>query len=888
MPEPAYTPEPRPPSPSQPVPTPEPKSTPSGPTPRPSGPASRPRPTPKVAALLATRAARAHRKAWAAVFAALVLTSVLLGAFALAVTSAALGRAPVERYAAADLVVAGDQNTRYTAKPWGSEPETVSAGLTERVRVPEEALGVVRAVDGVERAVADRIFPVGLGGESVVGRPWDAARLAPFALRDGRAPQGPGEVVVGVGRARTGDRVALRVGGADASYRVVGVADGPRAAVYFTAGRARDLAGRAGTVDAIGVVAAPGVSAGELYGRVRDAVDKAKLRAAGERAEGDSAGLRVLTGDGRGAAEHLAAAPARATLLGALGAIAGTVVMIAVLVVSSTIAQALRQRGHELGLLRAVGATPRQLRGAVGREVGRVAVAAAAVGAVLAVPAYLGLRALLDARGALPEGLRLPLPPWLLTAPLVTAAVTVLVARVSALFAVSRAAKVRPAEALRESPPGTPRRVTGLVLLGVGVTAAGTAAAQHGQAAAAAASAAAVSLVIACAVLGPWIATGAMRVLGAPMRRLGPGGRLAAADCTAAAARLGAAITPIVLVTAFSVVQLAAGATLTHEARAQAREAARADLVVRADGGLPSGALDRIRSTPGVAAATEVVHSTVVIARKEAGSPLLERVPVLGVTPERLTRTLDPDVREGGLGGLRPGTVAVSSDRARALGAKPGSRVTLRFDDGGAGRLRVVAVYERGLGVGDFLLSRDEVLRHTAGAGAARVLVATDGGADTVRAVGAAVPGARVDRGAEAVRAAARVEPEDQALGEVVGVTAVGAIGAFTVVAVLSTLTLISIGRRPELTLLRRAGAARAQLRRMLHAEAAAIALTGLAVGLAVALLPLLAFSLSFAGTLPYLPPVQLALIVGVVGATALAGTLPPVRRVLRGRYPTG
>ncbi|WP_405664457.1 ABC transporter permease [Streptomyces sp. RK9] len=871
------------------MPAPEPESTPSGPAPHPSGPASRPRPTPKVTTLLATRAARIHRKAWAAVFAALVLTSVLLGAFALAVASAALGRAGVERYAAADLVVAGDQNTRYTAKPWGSEPETVSAGLTERVRVPEEALGVVRAVDGVERAVADRIFPVGLGGGSVVGRPWDAARLAPFALRDGRAPQGPGEVVVGAGRARTGDRVTLRVGGADASYRVVGVADGPRAAVYFTAGRARDLAGRAGTVDAIGVVAAPGVSAGELYGRVRDAVDKAELRAAGERAEGDSAGLRVLTGDGRGAAEHLAAAPARATLLGALGAIAGTVVMIAVLVVSSTIAQALRQRGHELGLLRAVGATPRQLRGAVGREVGRVAVAAAAVGAVVAVPAYLGLRALLDARGVLPDGLRLPLPPWLLTAPLVTAAVTVVVARVSALFAVSRAAKVRPAEALRESPPSTPRRVTGLVLLGVGVTAAGTAAAQHGQGAAAAASAAAVSLVVACAVLGPWIATGAMRVLGAPMRRFGgPGGRLAAANCTAAAARLGAAITPIVLVTAFSVVQLGAGATLTHEARAQARDAARADLVVRADGGLPSGALDRIRSAPGVAAATEVVHSTVVIARKEAGSPLLERLPVLGVTPERLTRTLDPDVREGGLGGLGPGTVAVSSDRARALGAKPGSTVTLRFDDGVAGRLRVVAVYERGLGVGDFLLSRDEVLRHTAGAGAARVLVATDGGSDAVRAVGAAVPGARVVRGAEAVRAAARVEPEDQALGEVVGVTAVGAIGAFTVVAVLSTLTLISIGRRPELTLLRRAGAARAQLRRMLHAEAAAIALTGLAVGLAVALLPLLAFSLSFAGALPYLPPVQLALIVGVVGATALAGTLPPVRRALRGRYPTG
>ncbi|WJV48366.1 ABC transporter permease [Streptomyces flavofungini] len=868
-------------------PEPAPESDPR-PTPEPTS-ASAPRARPGVTSLLASRAARTHRKAWAAVFAALVLTSALLGTFALAVVSAALGHAPVERYAGADLVVAGDQNTRYTAKPWGSEPETATTGLTERVRVPEAALGVVRAVPGVEAAVADRVFPVGVKGASATGRPWDAARLAPFTLLEGRAPQRPGEVVVGAGRARTGERVALRVDGEDTAYRVVGVAEGPRAAVYFTARRARDLAGRAGTVDAIGVVAAPGVSADKLYGRVRDAVDEAKLRAAGNRAEGDSAGLRVLTGDGRATAEHLAAAPARATLLEALGAIAGTVAMIAVLVVSSTIVQALRQRGHELGLLRAVGATPRQLRGAVGREVGRVAVAASAVGAILAVPAYVGLRALLDARGALPDGLHLPLPPWLLAAPLVTAAVTVLVARLSALFAVGRAAKVRPAEALRESPPGTPRRVTGLVLLGVGVTAAGAAATQHGQAAAAAASGAAVSMVVACAVLGPWIATGAMRMLGSPLRRFGgPGGRLAAANCAASATRLGAAITPIVLVTAFSVVQLAAGATLTHEARAQAREAARADLVVRADGGLPSGALDRIRSVPGVAAATEVVPSTVVLARKEAGSPLLERLPVLGVTPERLTRALDPDVREGGIGGLRPGTVALSADRARALDAKPGSTVALRFGDGAAGRLRVVAVYERGLGTGDFLLSRDEVLRHTSGAGAARVLVATDGRAGTARAVGAAVPGARVEPGAGAVRAAARVEPQDQALGEVVGAAAVGAIGAFTVVAVLSTLTLISVGRRPELALLRRAGAARAQLRRMLHAEAAAIAFTGLVVGAAAALVPLLAFSLSFTGTLPHLPPVQAFLIVTVVAATALAGTVPPLWRVLRGRYPTG
>ncbi|CAM5472027.1 hypothetical protein SALBM135S_02352 [Streptomyces alboniger] len=74
-------------------------------------------------ALLAHRAHRHHRKAWAAVFAALALTSLLLGSFGLALASAGLGHARVERYSAADLVVAGDQSTRYTAKPWGSAPD---------------------------------------------------------------------------------------------------------------------------------------------------------------------------------------------------------------------------------------------------------------------------------------------------------------------------------------------------------------------------------------------------------------------------------------------------------------------------------------------------------------------------------------------------------------------------------------------------------------------------------------------------------------------------------------------------------------------------------------------------------------------------------------------
>lgn len=846
-----------------------------------------------VTTFLAVRAARTHRKAWAAVFAALALTSLLLGSFGLALASAGLGHARVEWYAGADLVVAGDQNTRFTAKMWGGQPETATAGLTERVRVPEPVLETVRNVPGVRAAVADDVFQVGVeSAGSSEGRAWDAAKLAPYGIREGHAPRRAGEVVVGGGTARVGERVTLRVSGADATYTVAGVADGPGDAVYFSGAEARRLAGHPGSLDAIGIVAEPGVPAGELSTRVRNALDAADARSVGRRADGDEAPLRVLTGDERGDAEFLTAATARTGILALLASVAGAVVLIALLVVSSTVVQALRQRDHELGLLRAVGATPRQVRGAVGKEVGRVAAVAALVGAVGAIPACLGLLRLLDARGVLPAGLELPFPPWLVAAPLFTATVTVLVARAAALIACAGTAKARPAEALRESEPGKARRVSGLVLLLGGVSSAGTATMQSGTAAAAAAGAAAVTMVIACALLGPWIAEGAMKVLGVPLRVLGgPAGRLAAANCTASARRLGAAITPIVLVTAFVGVQLSSGATVGHAGDAQALRATRADLVVSAEGGLPDGALERIREVPGVRAATDVVRSTVVLARRDAGSPVLERLPALGVTPQGLTRTLDPEVRDGNVDELRPGTVAIGRDRARSLDVEPGSTVTLRFGDGAQARLRVVATYERALALGDFLFSRDELLKHMSAPGPGRVLVATDQ-ADTDRpdntvavavtkALASAAPGARVEPDSAPVR----VEAEDQDLGEVVSLAAVSAIGGFTVIAILSTLSLIAIGRRPELALLRLAGAGRRQLRRMLWLEAGVTAVTGLVVGAVVASLPLVGFSVAMTRTAPYLPAEQAVVIAVVVGVTAVTGTLLPVWQVLRGRY---
>ncbi|RFU85794.1 ABC transporter permease [Streptomyces triticagri] len=850
-------------------------------------------------ALIAARWRRTHRRAWAAVVASLALASLLLGTFALVVGATALGHARVERYAAADAVVAADQTTRYRAKPWGSDPETAEAALTERIGVPWRTVGLLTQVAGVRAAVPDSTFPVtgGDGERALTGGSWDAARLAPYELRSGRGPRAAGEVVVSQGQgASPGDRMRVRSGGVARTYTVVGVAEGTDA-VHFAAGEARRLSGHPDTADAIGLVAEPGLGAGELHSRVRDALDRAETRDARAevRAADDSSSLRVFTGDGRGAAEQLAAAPARSALLEMCGAVSGTVVLIAVLVTVSLVGQALRQRAGELALLRAVGASPRQLRAAVGREVLRISVWPALLGAATSVPACFGLLGLLRSGGALPAGFQPATPGWLFTGVLVTAGLTVGIARLTAFLGCGPIARARPAEALgataveptRERPA---RRIAGLVLLGLGVSAAGTATLGSGSVAAAAASTAALTMVVGCAVLGPWIARGATRVVAVPLRRFGgPAGRLAAAECAAGARRLGAAITPVVLVTAFVLVQLSAGATMRRAGDEQAVAALRAELAVTATGdGLPSGALDRVRRTPGVAAVNDVLRSTVVLADREAGSPRLERLPALGVTPNSLRRTLDPGVVEGSLSQLGAGTVSVGQDRARSMGLYPGDRVRIRFGDGTERSLRVVAVHERALALGDFLFSRGTLAPHTSRPQSTEALIAVTRGSDpaAVRAHIGEHLGPSLDHtGAVTLRQnpdPIRLVVDDERPAEILGGVAVAAIGAFTVIAVLSTLTLIGIGRRPALRLLRLVGAGRAQLRGMLRAEAALIAATGLLVGAGVAAVPLLAFSFATARVLPYLPLLQGVLIVGVVAVTALVGTLAPARGALR------
>ncbi|MFF2013685.1 ABC transporter permease [Streptomyces sp. NPDC058195] len=845
----------------------------------------------RASAFLARRSWEDGRRSWASVWAATAAAAALVGAFALVVGSLLVARPPAGRYAGTDAVVVAEQRVTYTVKPWGSEPKTETAYLPERVRLERSAVARAAAAPGVGRAVADDTVPVTADGARgtapALGRSWAAAALTPYRLTAGHPPRSENEVVLDGALAaatgsRAGDRVTLQADGTPRTYTVSGIARGGSgetslATVFLTERRLTALAGHPGTVDAVGVLARPGVSADAL---------RASLERAWSGQVSGAPAVRVLTGAERGQAGQPDALAARDELLPLIGSIAGTVLMVALLVIATTLAQAVHQRSGELALLRAVGATPRQLRSAVGREVGRVAVAAAVTGGLGAVPLGLLLRSLLAT-----EALPLPVPWWLPpVAAVVGGAVVALAARPVAQLAARSGTALRPAAALgaagapEPGEPGKVRTAAGAVLAVSGLSAAGAATAQGGQAAAVAASGAATSLVIAVALLGPWIARGALRVLGTPVRWAGGApGFLAARSAAAHHRRLGAAITPIVLAVAFVCVQLAAGATLERGAGRQAAAALRADLVVTGPAsGLPAGAVRAVRGAPGVASATGVLRSAVVLAHRELGDPKIDRFPVLGVSADGLDGTLDPQVTAGDLAHLTGrGTVAVGADRAGDLGVGPGDTVRLRLGDGTPVRLRVVALYERALGVGEFLLPREALAGHADVPRDRSVLVRTADGTSAT-ATAAALRRALAPYSGVTVRPATaddlRIAPPTSAGGDAMTVVGVGVIGGFALFAVVSTLSLITVGRRAEFRLLRTVGAGRGQLRRMLVLETGLVTVAGLVVGTLVAAVPLTAFAVSAAGSAPYLPPLEYGLIALAVTVAAGAGTLGPRR----------
>ncbi|MCJ0869258.1 ABC transporter permease [Streptomyces sp. AP-93] len=827
----------------------------------------------------ALQTVRDRKAGFLGAFLALLCAAALVTACGTLLETGLRGTIATERYAGAPVVVSADQNVHTTTvkvKKKGDEQKVKTKHkakpVAERAWLPAATVDTVRAVPGVERAVPELTFqaapltrggPGGEGAKPSYGHAWSSAALTPFTLAEGRAPQGGDEVVVDRGLAaraalKPGSELTVQSTGAPKTYTVSGIAAAAagslahQSALFFGDAEAQRLAAREGRVSAIGVLPEAGVDAGELAGRIRQAL------------QGTTA--QVAIGDERGPVEFLDAAGARIKLVSMGGAMGGTSLLVAVLVVVGTFSLSIQQRHRELALLRAIAATPRQLRRMIGREALLVGLAAGVAGALAGLPLAAWLHGRFVDAGVVPVTLERTAGIF----PMIAAVgASLLGAWAAARITARRVARVRPAEALAEaaverSRPRWARLVAGALLLAAGVVLVAVLSTLRTEPASTPVTfLAVVVLAGAVSLLGPLIVKGAAALLAGPLRLAGPGGRLATANLRGNATRMASAVTPLTLLIGMACTVLFVTPTLGDAARAQAREGVRAEWVLQGRGpGVPGAAAERIRRTPGVLAATEIVHTSIRVG--------LTKYAAQGVTPAGLDRTWDPGVTAGSLAGFGEKGVAVSDLAADQLGLKPGSPLSLTLGDGTPVTLTVSAVYARGLGFGDVTLPHGLVAAHVDDPLASSVLVAGPAAREVLASAVREYPGVAVLSAAEADGARA----ERQAAGAEINLLAMGLVLAFTAIAVANTLAMSTGERLREFAMLRLAGATRRQVRGMLRAEALAVLLMGVVLGSGISLAVLTAFSVGMTGAAAAVVlPLVYGVVVGGAGLVALCAT---------------
>jgi putative ABC transport system permease protein len=814
---------------------------------------------------LAGRTLRAHVAGFVASFLALALGALLVTVCAGLLETGIRSDIPAQRLRTAPVLVTGVQDYRGEA-------------LAERDRLPGRVADQLAEVPGVARAVADVSFPVRVlepgirgqagpltGGPDVTGHGWSSARLTPFRLVSGRAPAGPGDVVVDAALAArlhlaTGRALPVVADGKAVTLRVTGVAaaaDAQAPSVFVTDARAQSLLPRPGRFDTVAVYPGPGVSAAGRARRVSRALPPGTAL--------------VLTGARRGRAEFPAAAGQSTDLIALASVSGGLMILVAVFIVASTLALSVQLRRRQIALLRAVGATPAQLRRMVLAETLLLAGPAAAAGVL---PTWVAGRRLLAAlaehglaasRLAYHQGV---------VATVTGAAIAVVTGLVAARVAAREAIRVRPVEALAAEDGPAPRASRARIAFGLLFLAGAVALALvtglvfDGPVAASTAAPSAMLWAISLGLLGPVIARPVLWLPARIAAALAPrAGHVAMLTVRSRSARAAAMITPVMLATglicALLYMQTAQQAASGH---AYARQL-RADLVIYAPGGLSPSVAAAAARLPGVRAVSPLVTSDGFVNVPRGANPDdVNDIPLEGISGAAAGQVTGFAVRTGSLAALRGNAIAIPSDQERP-GRRRGDLVTVRFGDNDTARLRIVATVATARGYPVLLLPAALLAAHTTTGLASQVLVATDGNVTAAalqRAVRGVAPGAVVSGRPAALTAF----DAGQQSGAWVSYLLIGALAAYTAVSLVNTTVASIARRRPQLRLLRLVGASRRQMARAMTIDAILVSVAGIALGTVVALATLLPFDRALGS--PGLPAGPRWIYLAVAGTAAV------------------
>jgi putative ABC transport system permease protein len=791
---------------------------------------------------------------------------------------------------------AGARNVAAAVTPPGAQ--SLRLGSPAAPSVPAAVLDTVRRVPGVA-AVAGRVLGqaalVGADGTVItnggqpglgISVPADPA-LRGFTVASGHVPTSPGQVAVDASTAadehfRLGQPVrVVSQDGAVHGYRLAGTLDfGVRrlyrnsTVVAFTTSTAFAVTGQHG-YDQVVARAAAGVSQATLVARLKAAPGLARYQ--------------VQTGAQLATAEATAAVAFTSQFTDAILIFALISLVVAAIVIYNTFTILVTQRARELALLRCVGATRRQVFAGVLTESLLAGAAASAVGVLAGLGLGWAVQRLLGAFGA-----NVPGGPPILSLSTVAISVTLGLAATlgAALLPARTATRVAPVAALGGSvEPRLTRRIgwrRGAVAAlagaaGLALTFAGL---QHVNGSPGFLLIAAGGCVFFVAVLavGPVIAPPVTTAVGwLPGRLFGVPARLASANvrrnphrvaATAAALTIGST-----LMTVFTVVASSAQASAT----ATMRQHYPFDYTVQAHPGssqlVPPRILGALSASPALGVVVPYYQATAQVDHVTAS------VGALGAAGLRVS---SPAMTAGSLAGLRPGAAAVNATVARALGARLGSRLTVRTPAVGRLRVRVIAEYAGSNPLPDVLLPAPSFLSAFRPAGPEAIFL------NAARGVAPATSRAAVTRVTAtdpvlAVSTLADYKNERARRVDQVLTLFTALLGLSILIALLgiaNTLTLSVLERTRESALLRALGLTRGQLRGMLLAEALLMALLGVSLGVALGAgfgaAMVHAFIKSADAGVVSIPHRQIALyVLAGVAAGVLAAVLP-ARRAAR------
>lgn len=762
------------------------------------------------------------------------------------------------------------------------QPELTQAVLDRAAKAPgvESAIGVVSGFT----AIADKDGElIGGGFQSQGGNYW-GEKDPRYPLQIGEAPSGRNEIAIDSKTAertgyKAGDTVRMSVDGPVLKPTITGifttddgnVAAGGSLALFDTA-TAQQLFGKTGTYDEIAVKAAPGTSQTALQSSLEKVLpkDTATTTTGQELADEQAAQIeQQMSGMKTG-----------------LLVFAGIALFVGTFIIANTFTMLVAQRTRELALMRAVGASRRQVTRSVLIEAFVVGTVAAVAGLVAGIGIGAGLRALM---GSL--DLTVPDGPLIISPGTIGAAfaVGILVTMLAAWLPSRRAAKIPPVAAMSSVHAKATtkslvlRNTLGALFSAAGVTVVLAATTMNGTDGQAPMGFGAVLLIIGVFILTPLLSRPLIAAAAPVLRLFGVSGKLARQNSVRnprrTAATASALMIGLTLITGMTVM---AGSLQTGIDK-MASSTLKADYVVSMANfnGLSPDIDKKLGEVEGVTDTSPMRFARVRIGDEDDS--------LTGVKGSAIEKLATPEVKDGSfeVGGTE---VAVGALTAKSYGWKPGSQFTVTYEDNKKQQLTVSGVYEGNDLIRGILIDTATLAPHQADSADPsdmRVMVKTSGGASE----------ATKDRLEKALgdNPAIKVQDKQDVSGEIAqlftlmlnmlyGLLAMAVIVA--VLGVINTLAMSVFERSQEIGMLRAIGLERKGIKRMVRLESLVISLFGGVLGVGLGVFFGWAAGQLLAGSMPtyelVLPWARMAIFLLLAATVGILAALWPARRAAR------